>query len=527
MKKIYSILALVCVLAAPACSKLLDVEQNGAETLESFYKTDADAEEAITAVYSYFKTMHSADGSSPWSLKNILSDDVVQSGTTRGESLAATLMNEYAFDITNAQIRTHFDAYYRLIYRANLVINNLDASASAKQAQYINEAKVFRAFANFDLVTLWGTAPLVLEALREDYKSANSTPQALWAQIEKDLTEAISSGTLTEKKGLGEKTAAIRITRQYAQALLGKAYLFQGKYAEAAKTLDPVANDPAYGLMDDYGNYSLAKFNYNDEVLFSDSIPDDTNNSVSFPWNVIGWNFNKFDGLKQAGLFHNQVWGRMAPSGSIVSAFLAREPESKRFHQTLKSYDDLLAMGVTLKEDYYGSMGYFNWKYTARTESQMTGARNSAWFYTAHVAMKLPEVLLLAAEAHIRAEGPGAGDAFINRIRERAGVAPLAGATLTDLKWEKRFELYMDACRYQDLIRWESDSDDIRASVALANQGADIPTFKGKKSDGTYDVTYQTYIPNHGFKAPKHLLLPFPELETNINPNIVQNDGWK
>ncbi len=518
---------MMAVLTAPACNGLLDVEQNGAETLESFYQTDQDAEEAMTAVYSYFKRMYSADASSPWGLKNALSDEIIMSGTNRSESLAATLVNEYAFDITNSQIRTHFDAYYRLIYRANLVINNLDASKSELQAQYINEAKVFRAFAYFDLVTLWGTAPLVLEALREDYKSANATPAELWAQVEKDLTEAIQSGKLTEKTALGDKTACLRVTKQFAQALLGKTYLFEGKYAEAARMLDPVAQSPAYGLMDDYGNYSLARFNYNDEVLFSDSIPNDTNNSTSYPWNIIGWNFNKFDGLKAAGMFHNQVWGRMSPSAAVVRDFQTREPDSKRFHQTIKSYDDLLAMGITLKEDYYGCLGYFNWKYTARAESQMTGARNSAWFYTAHVAMKLPEVLLLAAEAHIRAEGPGAGDAFINKIRERAGVEPLSGATLEDLKWEKRFELYMDGCRYQDLIRWESDNDAIKASVVLADQGADIPTFKGKKSDGTYDVTYQTYIPNHGFKAPKHLLLPFPELETNINPNIVQNDGWK
>ena len=30
----------------------------------------------------------------------------------------------------------------------------------------------------------------------------------------------------------------------------------------------------------------------------------------------------------------------------------------------------------------------------------------------------------------------------------------------------------------------------------------------------------------HGFKTGKHKLFPFPDLETSINPNIVQTPGW-
>lgn len=34
-----------------SCEKLLDTEQHGEETLETFYRTDSDAEEALAAVY--------------------------------------------------------------------------------------------------------------------------------------------------------------------------------------------------------------------------------------------------------------------------------------------------------------------------------------------------------------------------------------------------------------------------------------------------------------------------------------------
>jgi len=101
----------------------------------------------------------------------------------------------------------------------------------------------------------------------------------------------------------------------------------------------------------------------------------------------------------------------------------------------------------------------------------------------------------------------------INEIRTRAHEASLTSVTLNDIKTEKRLELCLEGTRYQDLVRWGD------AKVALADQGKQIPNYSSKGV--SFDYTNSQY----GFKD-KHMLLPIPLKEKELNPNIVQNTGW-
>ena len=70
----------------------------------------------------------------------------------------------------------------------------------------------------------------------------------MWALIESDLTEAINSNALPSKSDVNDSETGIRITKEVAQAMLGKAYLFQGKYGDAAGILDEVIESGKYAL---------------------------------------------------------------------------------------------------------------------------------------------------------------------------------------------------------------------------------------------------------------------------------------
>lgn len=59
-----------------SCEDNLDISQHGVSTFENFYKTDADAEEAIIACYSNWKDTYAP---AFW-LKNLLSDDCYSAG---------------------------------------------------------------------------------------------------------------------------------------------------------------------------------------------------------------------------------------------------------------------------------------------------------------------------------------------------------------------------------------------------------------------------------------------------------------
>ncbi|MCD7713303.1 MAG: RagB/SusD family nutrient uptake outer membrane protein, partial [Firmicutes bacterium] len=128
--------------------------------------------------------------------------------------------------------------------------------------------------------------------------------------------------------------------------------------------------------------------------------------------------------------------------------------------------------------------------------------------------LRYADVLLMAAEANNRKASPDDAKAlrYLNEVRARVNQ-PALSVTGNDLfaaiKQERRLELAFEWVRYQDLIRWGD------AATVLADQGKQIP-----RGDGSYFE-----LSDAGFKE-RHWLLPFPETEINVNPNIVQNPGW-
>ena len=133
--------------------------------------------------------------------------------------------------------------------------------------------------------------------------------------------------------------------------------------------------------------------------------------------------------------------------------------------------------------------------------------------YTNLRVMRYAEVLLLAAEAHAMSDGARV-DEYVNAIRSRARLQPLSGATLEDIKAEKRLELCLECVRFQDLVRWGD------AEKYLGDKGKSIPAFssKGVEAQAFSNATC-------GFRA-KHNLLPIPRKEIELNRNMKQNTGW-
>ncbi len=69
------------------------------------------------------------------------------------------------------------------------------------------------------------------------------------------------------------------------------------------------------------------------------------------------------------------------------------------------------------------------------------------------------DILLMKAEALVRMNGPGSGDDFINQVRNRAGINSISSATLDDILEERGRELFWEAHRRQDLIRFGKFND--------------------------------------------------------------------
>lgn len=102
------------------------------------------------------------------------------------------------------------------------------------------------------------------------------------------------------------------------------------------------------------------------------------------------------------------------------------------------------------------------------------------------------EMFLIRAEANLRA-GTTVGAtplADINRVRNRAGATPLAAVTINNVLFERRLELAFEGFRIHDLRR-------------LGRPVGPLP-----------------------FNSPK-LILPIPQRERDVNPNLEQNEAYK
>lgn len=176
---------------------------------------------------------------------------------------------------------------YKVIYAANIVLQYVGDDSEVKLRARA-EAKVFRAMSYIELISLWGTPPLVDHPLKaNEYSQANGNTEALWALVNQDLTEAVNSGNLEEKTSLDNFT--YRITKQFAQALLGKAYVFQKNYGAAVTVLDEVINSGKYDLYSDYENIQTTKGEANCESLFESNYVYDANNVTGIMSNMIGY----------------------------------------------------------------------------------------------------------------------------------------------------------------------------------------------------------------------------------------------
>ena len=120
--------------------------------------------------------------------------------------------------------------------------------------------------------------------------------------------------------------------------------------------------------------------------------------------------------------------------------------ETVRIEASFLQTGDKTREGFTVE-----SSGVFNGK-AYLPYSQMTGG-NTEWGRNNNVRLlRYAEVLLMNAEAKVR-NGRN-GDEPLNLVRQRAGLAPLSGATLENILDERRMELCAEwGMRYIDLVR--------------------------------------------------------------------------
>ena len=367
-KTLYSILAVAMgAMSLSSCEDQLDIEQKGVTSIENFYKTDADAEAALAAAYEGF--MCNVCGRQPDMggpgiytpfkiIMNMCGDDVLYASGNYGDHEFSGMLNEFRYD-TEAEVPKFFySGLYLSIYTCNLVTDYFKDADTPVKKRCVAEARVLRAYDYFLLANLWGTPPFVDHVLPGDALPYNCdkdpdnpmTHEELILWVAKECEEAAAD--LSERASTSDVDGAVRVTKGFAWALAGKAYLFAEKYDQAKTALKKVIDSGKYALvpgeryMDNFhiegdGNEEKVfeiNFEYNAGKTGWSGMIQRSSWMEANAWNWRAGNFVK----NPANVYCGGVdgWGGLGVPQWFGDEFFANDGHSYRFDATLKHIDD-------------------------------------------------------------------------------------------------------------------------------------------------------------------------------------------
>lgn len=473
----------------------LELKPKG-QTLEAnFYQTEDDAYRALVATYDPLQSQHG------WSMRlgllNVASDDCHAGGSDASDQPNWVAWDTFTLSPTLGPQQLLWNNNYTGIYRANLLLDKIGQITNIKassKARFTAEAKFLRAFYYFDLVRYFGNVPLITKSLSpsEIYKQVQAKPDAIYAQIEKDLKEAKAVVELPETVPAAEFG---RITKGAVRALLGKALLYQNnnaKMAEAASVFEEIIQSGVYSLEPNFADIFKSTNEFGRESIFEIAF----SNLTAGGWEAFAYtegNYNiQFFGMRDyVGPTYETGWS-FAPVTQDLATAMQNDP---RFDATIVDGKKLKASGASYTAGYQNT-DYFIKKY-APTKADRPTLGEVALNWNANVReIRYADVLLMAAEALVR----GGGDAnkartYLNQVRTRSKLAAFTGSDLLSAIYnERRMELATEGHRFFDLIRTG------QATTALAK---------------------------FGYAAPKSQYLPIPQNEIDItNKQLQQNAGY-
>lgn len=563
MKKIY--IALTIALSAflmAACSQdHLEIAQKGVESYEEYFGRVGDDEAAslLASVYNQFRVIYQPAYTI---VPNEITGDITVGGSDPSDGVENHQISSLLHDAGNSQISQMWGRFYVLIYRANLIVDKVAPDTPVKK-RIVAEAKVARAWAMTECMMLWGTPPLVKGVLENssDFEQPNCDPAEAWAWIEQNYTEAAAD--LPSKSGLnGQGAIGGRFTKEAALGFLGKAQVYQGKYAEAQTTLKKVIDSKLYDLEPDINKLFHLAGDFSQEYLFEldmDYTGTDTRTArnliTSNTWQNPGWRTDQV----YVPLEFTQAasWGYMNPSKGFSLELIEHDGmDGPRRKYTILTYDELLdeslfsynkdattgesAKGVKVA-GLHDNAGYLRLKFTvAQTDLCTTLSNYARSFYTlANIPLlRYADILLLYAEACAKTgTSTTEGLDALNKVRSRAGLDPAPALDMDNetygIKAERRFELFFEcANRYIDLVRWGDFGTVYNRMRSQYGFGAVHYRLMGLKDPkveyggpSNWVVTEEA-VPNPGTYSSKFDLLPFPDSEIQNNRNLKQNPGF-
>lgn len=472
MKSTIASLLLIAVFVS-CTDSFLDIQPKGAFLSGNYY---ANRDQAFSALVSVYDGLRKNTGGfeNIVSMMNAGSDDNVAGGGSATDGLQIHVFDK--FTVTPDNMATSFwSDHYQGIFRANILLSKLDGVTmdANEKARFAGEAKALRALYYFNLVRMFKNIPLIVKPLStsEIYAVAQAKPDEVYAQIEKDLTEAMAGlpGTITASE-------SGRLSKGGAQALLGKVYLFEGKNSQAATQFADVNGTPGgtsiygYKLLTNFSDLWVVSNKFNSEAIIECTHSNQSHNDWGF-WGSgqdMGNTLNVMAGIRNYSRIKSTSSAPASmPSGwsfsTFTQSFYDAIKTDPRFASTvldLKSYETAGEIAYVHGDE---DLGYYLNKFMPRPQDVFSGGGSPDLNYQQDsYIIRLADTYLMEAEA-LGATGTRA-QALLDAVRARVGLAPVP-VSLGAIKAERRLELAGEGHRFFDLVRWGD------AAAALASRG--------------------------------------------------------
>lgn len=530
------ILAIFMIVAGLFSCEEVDQPITREFTESSFWKSERDALDALTACY---ENMYTADY---FFANDALSDNAYnKSNSFDGVGQIAS----GGYDARTARVLNEWNFHYAAIRKCNIVIENVDR-ISGSTPEMINrikaEARFIRAFSLFHLASWYGDVPLVTNVLTlSEATSLHRTPAGeVMAFVLSELSDIQQYLPVAYDEG-----ARGRITRAAAIGFRARVNLYTGNWNDVVSDCEKLINSTDNGTFSLYNSY---------EDLFT--VAGEYNNEI-----ILDLQFGGARLQSTQRLFLPQTVGKLrsnlVPTKSLVDGYIMSngkaigEPGSgfdendpyadrdPRLEKTIIHHNSeivdfegstqtiLTAPGSspsinTIEDQGASATGFYFRKYYDRTATNYNSSVNL-------ILLRYADVLLMYAEAknELNQFSADIWNKTIKAIRQRAAFTEVSAleldVTLSQdalrqvIRRERRSELAFEGLRVFDIRRWQ-----------IADQVLNEPV-KGIKVSGQFPQDENGYliVEQRTFQTPKHYLWPIPQFEidqnNNLNPN---NPGW-
>jgi len=498
---------LFCLLAVglTGCTEsFLDITPETNLSSVTFFKTQADFQQAVNACYVPLRTIYN-DRS--WLLSEMHSDNTYYA---RNTAFGATEQQEDLADFsipvsngltTNTHVLNQYRQDYLIIARTNQVLDLIDKAdfeATAK-ADLKGQAQFLRGFAYFELYRYFNKAPLQLKPVTG--RETAAAPLGTAADLEKIIIDDLTGAASSLKKKAAQEPG--RATSGAAKTVLANLYIIKKDWANAEKLLREVVADGGYSLIPDYNNvFSTSTANKNNvESVFEVQFQEGSNGyNGTFMYNFLPRPMLESELKTLSGTSNPQPQtgeGNNIPTPNIIAAY--EEGDLRK----------AASIGyITCSTTLWEGKTYPIIKKYMKTHA-LNGNHGMNW-----PVYRYSEVLLFLAEA-LNEQGKTAEAAtYMNMVRKRAGLGETTAADQasfrTALMKERRVELAFENKRWHDLVR-----TDTYKSVITA-YGAEI-----KANPFSYYYQKGYTLRSNSFSVIEKYY-PMPADEAALNPNLTK-----